>query len=102
MTQPDDTWSRRLHRDIQILYTRFSTLKLDEEEREWHLNRYFSQLNTSHPDILPTLQKALHERIHQVEGLRDSPEKTNEMNIFQQFLDKAETIIHATSRSQTQ
>ena len=77
-----------LDQDIQILYQRFTQLKLDEEERWWHLKRYLSCLDTSQSEVLSLLLEALNERLAKI----DSPE-SEDYAILYQFIDTVKKFM---------
>lgn len=82
-----------LHQDILILLDRFQSYQLDEEERSWHIERYFNNLDLDQPKVISLLTEALHEAIAQQENLGvDASEETNfKLTSLRQFL-------HATIR----
>lgn len=70
-----------LNQDIKILYERFISLQLDDEERTWHLKRYFNRLDTSQPDVNKFLKEALSERLAAIKD-----KNSEDYAIYHQFL----------------
>jgi hypothetical protein len=84
MSQNKASLKKMLEQDIRILYERFISLNLDDEERNWHLQRYFERLDTSNPDVFFHLKEILSDRITALETENEKDDKA--LKVYQQFL----------------